>query len=408
MTPPIFRSNRTFSPNETEFAHFFSIPDDCKKIVFNFLKSPKDHCSLGMTCKKLNNLNQDSKVWTHFFHAYLPKDLNLHSANITKQSFRNLLLTRVNQLENFLKTLRLETLEGLVKTIENKSAFQKLQLIENAHDDIFIAICNSFTGYEFDHFNDEKSEDRTCVPRFMGYFKNDMPLPSAQALSQNLKKILRIEPFCACLYSYFKKNQANTLYQAISLSELTHIGLTVLQIHQSILSFSKNSCWAEMFRMGFNPNFRSSHTDSPFICTFLESYLQPAHNTPSLIPEIDWLKQNKMIPKKVHPVRIHSLNHFTYIHLNHFYYTYYRNPVRFIDKDGHPTLGIDGHRIVYGLDPLKDQLLEDFKALCEIPNIDLLAKNAKGQTALDIASRLGMQDAVEILQQNLKKQPPPI
>lgn len=368
--------------------HFLTLPDDCSYSIFSKLIQPRDLCALGLTCKTLTASTENPQLWTAFFRCYMrssPQNI------ISKKDFRKLVEERSEKWEPYVKSLNFADLEKLQMSIEGKSPFQKLRLIENEAELIFTLVCNSFQSGDFMlHLLDQR-DSRSFVPLFMGYFNNELPLPSAETLSPLLYKMTAIEPFGACLYSYFKKNEASVLFQAISMLEGENRRVQMYQdIHRSILMFSKKATWKELFNQEFFMDFALSHKES-FLCFFIKSCLQPVKN-----------EEDKTQPMS-HPLRLCSVNYLEsrFPEANRTEFDY--KTVKFIGEDSCPELGIDGKRFVYGTDPENDQLLEDFEALCAMPEIDLKAINQDGKSALQIAESLGMLDAVKVLQDATEK-----
>jgi len=323
----------------------------------------------------------------------MPSSLQNPQNTISKANFQTLIEQRSKKLERYVKSLDHADLKKLQISIEGKSPFQKLRLIENAADLIFTSVCNTPTdfNYNFMFFILGSPDIRLIAPPFMGYFKNELPLPPAKILFRQLAAITIVEPFGACLYSYFKTNKASVLSQAISLFEGEDIRLKIYQqMHRSILMFSKKATWKELFNQEFFNDFALS-TKEPFLFFFIKSCLQPVKN-----------EENKIQPMS-HPLRLCSVNYFESRFPESDRPGVDMRTVEFIGEDSCPELGIDGERFIYGTDPEKDQLLEDFEALCAMPEIDLKVINQDGNSALQIAESLGMQDAVKILQDAIEK-----
>jgi hypothetical protein len=85
-----------------------------------------------------------------------------------------------------------------------------------------------------------------------------------------------------------------------------------------------------------------------------------------------------------------------------------KNQEKYLKQKGEyvcPELGITGEMFMYGGEKGNDQLLKDFQTLCEFPGMDLHSKDENyGQTPLELAKSLEMDDAVKILEEAIAKQ----
>ncbi len=308
----------------------------------------------------------------------------------------------MGKLETYLHSLELKEINPLlIKLSGTKSAFQKLQLINSASDSIFSAVCNSMKRSAYRDYAQGFSGDRTCAARLMGYFNNELPLPSPKALGPHLDELEGSGPLgAACLYAYYKQNQVPLLCEGIrehqsrylpSANNTTAQGRLSMFTFTCILRYSRNATLSELFSKGFDPNHDLDH---PFLLTFIKLALKPMEN---LHPDL-----TLACPKLSYPVRSFSIPAL---------WEYTSNTPKnlanlkaFIGEDANPELGINGEINLYGLDPNHEQLLEDFKTLCSLPEIDLHVKDEEGKTPLEIAESLEMYDVAEILKIAITKQ----
>ncbi len=414
--------------------HLCSLPEDCLNTILNNFTNPHDFAHLSQTCTQFAPLFGDERLWSLFCTHYLPQG-TCHSDEVHSAiSFQTHLKTRVQNLSLYLQSLDLQEIEPILEEIEaDQSDLKKLIAITRHSNAIFTAICsvfpeNTIIDNEFRDYTCRHSSQRTCGARFMGYFKNELPLPSKETLSPYLKQILNVGPMGACLYAYFKNDQATILSEAIEMSDLTNASQTYLvSIHHKILSYAKGSVWSDLFKQGFDPNFEKNK--NPFLCHFVLEVLRPIVKSPAyqttllqihqLSHEIEHTIQTQQREDAEElqacknqldsflnlsfTMRSYSLPPLRF-HLAQFSTEYYLRLKEYIGDDACPKLGIEGDHFLYGLEQNNDQLLKDFETLCSLPGINLLVTNEKGQTALEIAESLEMYDVAEILKTAIAKQ----
>ncbi len=382
-----------------------NVADDCLyKVILPCISHPTDVFALSLTCRQLAPLAYSQELWDLFFKSHLPScPDDLKKGNLA-MAFHRYLHTRVDKLETYLCSLELKEINPLLtKLSETKSAFQKLQLINNASDTIFGAICNPIRNYAYSDYSAGAREDRSCASRFMRYFNNQLPLPSPKALASYIDDLERQGPLgAACFYAYYKQNQTPLLCEAIrehQLKNMTYSNNTTIHkrltmiTYTCILRYSKNATLSELFSQSFDPN---CDPESPYLISFIKYALKPVENLPDHLALI-------CPPNTCFPIRTFCIPALWEYQL----LLESGNPsnvIAYIGEDACLDLGVNGEINLYGLGSDSDQLLIDFETLCSLPGIDLHVKDAEGKTPLEIAEALGMKDAAEILKAAIAKQ----
>lgn len=390
-----------------------SLPQDAQKLIAFHLISDPDSLFVytNLTCKKIIPLACDIDLWRLVFKSYLPS-IQTSNEGLDGDSFQRQLRERVIKLNEYLTSLKLDEINPILEAIKTKKTpFQILQTINTHSDAIFTAICNSMSCRiicESRLTEEQKTHERiACVNWFMGYFKNALPLPTALALASQLRKIIRQKsPVVACLSSYYKNNQTSVLVEAINIAckspdrlrdEFASVmddedpyEMFRIKIQESIIKHVRSLSYSEMLQ--------KEGDCFPSIFDFITDYLQPACDNVAF-EEVFYHILNTL-PSESHEAFYSSIPKRSYPFILALGSASASNEL-IVQQNEYacPELDIDGGLIIYGSE--NDQLLKDFEVLCSLPGVDLHARNEMGQTPLELAMSLKMDDAAEIIKKAL-------